>query len=77
MKFGREIARIADTPLAKDAQLQDALLPYKTLKKQIRHNGCIEPHVDSLGEADLPMPGDAPRDGATGGVSPQAVRLGV
>jgi hypothetical protein len=58
MKFGQEIQRIANTPLAKDAQLQDALLPYKTLKKQIKHNGCIEPHVDTFAAPELPMPGE-------------------
>lgn len=59
MKFGREIERVVNTTVAQDAQLQDAFLPYKTLKKQIKQNGCIEPHVDNCAAPQLPVPGEA------------------
>ena len=66
MKFGREIQRLASTPaLAQEKQLKDALLPYKSLKKQIKRNGCIEPHVDNCAAPELPLPGE-PSNNARG-----------
>jgi hypothetical protein len=69
MKFGHEVERIAKTPLAVETQLHTALLPYKRLKKQIRHNGCVEPHVDALSDPDMSAP-NLPIPGEGGGAAP-------
>ena len=57
MKFGREVQRVATR--CSDPQLKVALLPYKALKKQIKSNGCIEPHVDNCAAPALPLPGES------------------
>jgi hypothetical protein len=80
MKFGQEIQRVASTrALAQDAQLKDALLPYKTLKKQIKTNGCMEPHVDNFAAPVLPIPGEASEQGGTeadNGAAPSGEKVG-
>ena len=78
MKFGQEIQRVASTPaLAQDAKLKEALLPYKTLKKQIKTNGCIEPHVDNCAAPVLPIPGEGTGKGGTEAASkPSTEKVG-
>ena len=80
MKFGQEIQRVASTrALNQDAQLKDALLPYKTLKKQIKKNGCIEPHVDNCAAPVLPIPGEPSEEAgseAAGASAPSGQQVG-